>query len=70
MNRLPSSLDRLTVMARDVFSERSLRLRSRPNVEADGGRSTYPYVGVIAPWNFPLSMSLLDTMPGMVAGAR
>lgn len=68
MFRLPSSIDKLTVMAREVFHDRTLTLRSMPNVEVHGGLSPFPLVGVISPWNFPLSMSLLDTMPALVAG--
>ncbi|BAX97285.1 aldehyde dehydrogenase [Mycobacteroides stephanolepidis] len=29
----------------------------------------YPVVGVITPWNFPLGLSLLDTVPALLAGA-
>lgn len=68
MLRLPSSIDRLTLMARTVFADQPRRLRSMPHVEVHGGRSAFPLVGVISPWNFPLSSSLLDTVPALVAG--
>lgn len=68
MLRLPSSIDKLTIMARQVFAERSLMLRSMKNVEVQGGLSPFALVGVISPWNFPLSSSLLDTIPALVAG--
>lgn len=68
MLRLPSSIDKLTVMAREVFAGRSATLRSMKNVEVQGGLSPFPLVGVISPWNFPLSSSLLDTIPALVAG--
>ncbi|MGB8406773.1 MAG: aldehyde dehydrogenase family protein [Mycobacterium sp.] len=29
----------------------------------------YPVVGVITPWNFPLGLSLLDSVPALLAGA-
>lgn len=32
-------------------------------------RRPYPVVGVITPWNFPLGLSLLDTVPALLAGA-
>lgn len=66
--RLPSSIDKLTIMAREVFAERGQRLRSMSHVEVRGGLSPYPLVGVISPWNFPLSSSLLDTIPALIAG--
>lgn len=28
----------------------------------------YPLVGVISPWNFPLSLSLIDALPALLAG--
>jgi len=28
----------------------------------------YPLVGVISPWNFPLTLSLIDTVPALAAG--
>ena len=28
----------------------------------------YPLVGVIAPWNFPIVLSMIDTIPALVAG--
>lgn len=30
--------------------------------------SPYPLVGVISPWNFPLLLSMIDTLPALVAG--
>ncbi|MFC0220013.1 aldehyde dehydrogenase family protein [Pseudochelatococcus lubricantis] len=66
--RLPGSIDKLTIMAREVFTERSQRLRSLNHVDIHGGFSPFPLVGVISPWNFPLSSSLLDTIPALVAG--
>lgn len=68
LQRLPSSLDKLAVMAREVFVDRPLELRSMPSVRVHGGWRPYPLVGVISPWNFPLSSSLLDTLPALVAG--
>ncbi|THT96291.1 aldehyde dehydrogenase family protein [Lampropedia puyangensis] len=68
MLRLPSSIDKLSIMAPEVFTQRSQRLRSLKHVDIHSGLSPYPLVGVISPWNFPLSSSLLDTIPALVAG--
>lgn len=29
----------------------------------------YPLVGVISPWNFPLTLSMIDTIPALLAGS-
>ncbi|MBS7777245.1 aldehyde dehydrogenase family protein [Acidovorax sp. CCYZU-2555] len=68
MQRLPSSIDKLAIMAREAFKERSLHLRSMQSVQVSGGFSPFQLVGVISPWNFPLSSSLLDTIPALIAG--
>lgn len=68
MLRLPVSIKRLAVMAREVFAQKALHLRSMKSVEVHGDLSPFPLVGVISPWNFPLSSSLLDTVPALVAG--
>jgi len=31
-------------------------------------RLPYPVVGIIAPWNFPIVLSMIDTIPALVAG--
>ncbi|MET4574968.1 aldehyde dehydrogenase family protein [Ottowia thiooxydans] len=68
MQRLSSSIDKLTIMAREVFQERAFHLRSMKSVEIRGSYHPFQVVGVISPWNFPLSSSLLDTIPALVAG--
>lgn len=37
-------------------------LRHRPHFHP------YPLVGVISPWNFPLTLSMIDTIPALLAG--
>jgi acyl-CoA reductase-like NAD-dependent aldehyde dehydrogenase len=39
-----------------------------PIVQAMALRTPYPLAGIIAPWNFPLLMSLIDALPGLLAG--
>lgn len=31
--------------------------------------SPYPLIGVISPWNFPLTLSMIDTIPALLAGS-
>ena len=41
---------------------------TRPSVAVETQRVPYGLVGVISPWNFPLTLSLLDTVPALLAG--
>ncbi len=37
-------------------------------VEIESDYSPYSLVGIISPWNFPLSLSLMDAIPALLAG--
>jgi acyl-CoA reductase-like NAD-dependent aldehyde dehydrogenase len=39
-----------------------------PDIRLDAQLMPYPLVGVISPWNFPLLLSLIDTLPALMAG--
>ncbi len=39
-----------------------------PNVEVGVRLVPYPLVGVISPWNFPLTLALIDALPALAAG--
>jgi len=39
-----------------------------PTVKLAGGLVPYPLVGVISPWNFPVTLSLIDAVPALAAG--
>jgi len=40
-----------------------------PSVDVVQQWIPYPLVGVISPWNFPLLLALIDTIPALLAGA-
>ena len=40
-----------------------------PFIKYTVGYKAYSLVGVISPWNFPLTLSLIDALPALVAGA-
>ena len=42
--------------------------RTAPTVRIRQQWVPYPVVGVISPWNFPLLLALLDTLPALAAG--
>lgn len=39
-----------------------------PTVRLAGGFVPYPLVGIISPWNFPVTLSLIDAVPALAAG--
>ncbi|EED34053.1 lactaldehyde dehydrogenase [gamma proteobacterium NOR5-3] len=45
-----------------------LRSRSAANVTYQHQKIPYALVGIISPWNFPLTLSLVDTIPALCAG--
>jgi acyl-CoA reductase-like NAD-dependent aldehyde dehydrogenase len=42
--------------------------RSMPHLRHKPQFVPYPLVGVISPWNFPLTLSMIDTIPALLAG--
>ena len=42
--------------------------RSNPQLKHSGQYVPYGLVGVISPWNFPLTLSLIDAIPALAAG--
>lgn len=42
--------------------------RSNPAIRHAPQFVPYPVVGVISPWNFPLTLSMIDTVPALLAG--
>jgi acyl-CoA reductase-like NAD-dependent aldehyde dehydrogenase len=41
---------------------------SNPSIKMDGMDVPYALVAVISPWNFPLLLSLIDTIPALLSG--
>lgn len=41
---------------------------SQPTIRATTRLVPYPLVGVISPWNFPLTLALIDAIPALMAG--
>ena len=44
------------------------RATSIPGISTSTRLVPYPLVGVISPWNFPLTLALIDTIPALMAG--
>ena len=43
--------------------------RAKPTFKHTNAYIPYSLVGVISPWNFPLTLSFIDTIPALLAGA-
>ncbi|MEM9288023.1 MAG: aldehyde dehydrogenase family protein, partial [Pseudomonadota bacterium] len=44
------------------------RSQTMPNLAYKTNLRPYPLVGCISPWNFPLTLSLIDAIPALMAG--
>ncbi|MFN6528825.1 aldehyde dehydrogenase family protein [Nostoc sp. ChiSLP03a] len=62
-----SSIDRWCRLAPELLQE-SAKNTAIPFIALQQTSVPYPLVGVISPWNFPLSLSTIDTIPALLAG--
>ena len=62
------SFDRWAMIAQEHFTNPSERPASIPGIHLQQRRIPYPIVGVISPWNFPLLLAMIDTIPALLAG--
>lgn len=62
------SLDRWALVAPQLLSSAPEQASALPGVHLQQRRLAYPLVGVISPWNFPLLLALIDTIPALMAG--
>lgn len=54
--------------APQVLAETDWQAAAAPGVFGRQRLVPYPLVGVIAPWNFPIVLSMIDTIPALAAG--
>ncbi len=62
-----SSIDRWCKLAPELLQE-SAKNTAIPFIALQQASVPYPLVGVISPWNFPLLLSTIDTIPALLAG--
>jgi succinate-semialdehyde dehydrogenase / glutarate-semialdehyde dehydrogenase len=62
------SIDRWCGIAKDFFQPIAQKDSSIPFIKLQQSLVAYELVGVIAPWNFPLLLALIDTIPALLAG--
>ena len=61
-------LDRWCRLAPSLLADRGEQDSDVPAIKLRGSQVPYALVGIISPWNFPLLLSTLDTIPALVAG--
>ncbi|OYY90958.1 MAG: aldehyde dehydrogenase [Sphingomonas sp. 28-66-16] len=64
------AIDRWAARAPALIASHSPDPRSSavPGIELETRLVPYPLVGVISPWNFPLTLALIDAIPALAAG--
>jgi succinate-semialdehyde dehydrogenase / glutarate-semialdehyde dehydrogenase len=63
-----ASIDRWCNIAKDFFKIPVQNNSSIPFIKLQQDLVSFNLVGVISPWNFPLLLSLIDTIPALLAG--
>jgi len=64
------TLDRWANIAPDLIARATGEPRpsATPGITVSTRLAPYPLVGVISPWNFPLTLALIDAIPALAAG--
>lgn len=62
-----SSIDRWCKLAPNLLEDTE-KETAVPFIKLEQTAVPYPLVGVISPWNFPLLLSTIDTIPALLAG--
>lgn len=67
-NLLPTSIDRWVKYAKIFFGQQNDKDSEVPFIRIQQENVPYSLVSVISPWNFPLLLSVIDTIPALMAG--
>jgi succinate-semialdehyde dehydrogenase/glutarate-semialdehyde dehydrogenase len=62
------SVDRWSSLAPALLDEGDARTASIPTIQIASDSIPYQLASVISPWNFPLLLSMIDTLPALLAG--
>lgn len=63
-----SGIDRWCQLAPKLLSPEEEKVTAIPFIRLQNDSVPYSLVGVISPWNFPLLLSTIDTIPALLAG--
>ncbi|MFZ9478699.1 MAG: aldehyde dehydrogenase family protein, partial [Steroidobacteraceae bacterium] len=61
-------IDRWCSLTPSLAAEEDLRSATMPNISYRSQYVPYSLVGVISPWNFPVSLCFIDAIPALLAG--
>jgi len=61
-------IDRWTQLAPRLAVEEELQSPTMPNISYRSQYVPYSLVGIISPWNFPVSLCFIDAIPALLAG--
>jgi acyl-CoA reductase-like NAD-dependent aldehyde dehydrogenase len=61
-------IDRWTHLVPTLAAEEELRSATLPTISYRSQYVPYGLVGIISPWNFPVSLCFIDAMPALLAG--
>jgi acyl-CoA reductase-like NAD-dependent aldehyde dehydrogenase len=62
------AIDRWCAQAANLIREDEGQSKAQPSITFRSQLVPYALVGVISPWNFPLTLSLIDAIPALLAG--
>ncbi|MEM1261063.1 MAG: aldehyde dehydrogenase family protein [Pseudomonadota bacterium] len=63
-----SGIARWSALAPALLDDRRRQAAAMPTADIVETAQPYPVVGAISPWNFPLLLSFIDTVPALLAG--
>jgi acyl-CoA reductase-like NAD-dependent aldehyde dehydrogenase len=63
-----AAIERWCAQAPALLREEEGRSQAQPSITFRSQLVPYALVGVISPWNFPLTLSLIDAIPALLAG--
>lgn len=65
---LAPTIDRWCKLAPELLQEQEGQAAQLPSLKFRSQLVPYDLIGVISPWNFPLTLSLIDAIPALLAG--
>ena len=68
LDSVVSSIERWCRLAPELLAVAEPKSTAIPFIQLQQRGVPYPLVGVISPWNFPLLLSAIDTIPALLAG--
>jgi mutator protein MutT len=68
VDTLAATIDRWCALAPTLAREEDGRSAALPSIRYRSQFVPYPLVGVISPWNFPLTLATIDAVPALLAG--